>query len=65
MIEKIMSAKDKEILKTGEVESIDFKPRKGTFYWEKCEGCDEVVFLYGLKVINGKHYCISSSALKN
>ena len=61
MIGKIMSAEDEEILKIGEVESIDFKPQKGTYYWEKCEKCGEVVFSHGLKVINGRHYCIPCS----
>ncbi len=31
MVEKIMSAKDEEILKIGKVESIDFKPKKARF----------------------------------
>jgi len=63
MIEKIMSARDEEILKIGRVEDIDFKPKKGTFYWERCEKCNEVVFSHGLKVVNGKHYCIPCSEL--
>jgi len=64
MIEKIISVKDEKILKIGIVEDIDFKPKKGTFYWEKCEECHEVVFSHGLKVIEGKHYCIPCSTLK-
>jgi len=63
-IERIMHAKDAEILKTGDIEDINFKPKKGTFYWEKCERCDEVVFSHGLRVKNGKHYCIPCSALE-
>ena len=64
MIKRIMSAKDEDILKIGKLENVDFKPKKGTFYWEKCEKCDEVVFSHGLRVINGKHYCIPCSALE-
>ena len=64
MIERIMSAKDEEILRIGEVEDIDFKPKKGTFYWERCEKCKEVVFAHGIRVVNGKHHCIPCSALE-
>ncbi len=64
MIERIMSAKDEEILKIGEVEDIDFKPKKGTFYWERCEKCKEVVFAHGIRVVNDKHYCVPCSALE-
>jgi len=64
MIERIMSAKDEEILKMGKVEDIDFKPKKGTFYWGRCEKCKEVVFAHGIRVVNGKHYCIPCSALE-
>ena len=65
MIEKIMSAEDEEILKIGEVEYIDFKSQKGTYYWERCEKCKEVVFSHGLKVIRGKHYCIPCFKLES
>ena len=64
LIEKIMSARDDEILKIGEVEDVDFKPPKGTFYWERCSRCQEVVFAHGIKVIEGKHYCIPCSELE-
>ena len=64
MIGRIMSAKDEEILRIGEVEDIDFKPKKGTFYWERCEKCKEVVFAHGIRVVNGKHHCIPCSALE-
>ncbi|RLG19720.1 hypothetical protein DRN67_02010 [Candidatus Micrarchaeota archaeon] len=64
MIEKIMSAEDEEILKIEKVEDINFKPKKGTFYWKRCKKCDEVVFSHGLKTIKGKDYCIPCSVLE-
>ncbi len=64
LIEKIMSAKDEEILSIGEVVATEFESPKGTFYWERCEKCKEVVFAHGLRVLNGKHYCIPCSMLE-
>ncbi len=64
LIEKIMSISEEEILQVGEVEPIDFKPQKGTFYYERCAKCGEVVFAHGLRLVDGKYYCITCSGLE-
>ncbi|MCD6451277.1 MAG: formylmethanofuran dehydrogenase [Acidobacteria bacterium] len=61
LIEKIWNAPDEEILVVGDVFEIDFEPRKGTFEWSRCEKCGEVVFAHGLRVIEGKKFCLPCS----
>jgi formylmethanofuran dehydrogenase subunit E len=63
-IEKIASLPDEELVVTGEVFNIDFQPPKGTFEWHECEGCGEVVFAQGVRIVAGKHLCIPCSAYK-
>ncbi|SMH71202.1 protein of unknown function [Candidatus Nitrosotalea okcheonensis] len=46
-----------------EIENFGFKPKKGIFDLERCTKCSEVVFSTGLRVVNGKHYCIPCSGL--
>jgi len=58
LVEKITTLADEDMLKIEQVKDFDFKPKKGTFEWEKCTKCGEVVFSNGLKVADGKHYCI-------
>lgn len=62
-VEKIIVAEDDEILKIEEPRNIEFNPKKGTFDWEKCSNCGEIVFATGLRVVGGKHYCIPCSKL--
>jgi len=61
LIERIWNAPDEEILVVGDVFEIDFEPRKGTFEWSRCEKCGEVVFATGLRVIEGKKFCLPCS----
>jgi len=58
LVEKITTLADEDVLKIEQVKDFDFKPKKGTFEWEKCAKCGEVVFSNGLRVVDGKHYCI-------
>jgi len=58
LVEKITTLNDEDMLKIEQVKDFDFKPKKGTFEWEKCAKCGEVVFSNGLRVVDGKHYCI-------
>ncbi len=62
-VEKITTVEDSDILKMEEVKNFEFKPKKGTFDWEKCARCGEIVFVTGLRVVDGKHYCIPCSEL--
>ena len=62
-VEKITTIEDADILKIEEVKNFDFKPKKGTFDWERCSKCNEIVFATGLRVVDGKHYCIPCSEL--
>ena len=62
-VEKITTIEDADILKIEEVKNFDFKPKKGTFDWERCSKCNEIVFTTGLRVVDGKHYCIPCSEL--
>ncbi len=59
LIEKISEASDDEMLIVGKVHEVDFKSRKGTFEWQNCEDCGEVVFAHGLCFSKGKHLCIA------
>jgi len=61
MIERICSLPDEEILVVYDVHETDWQPRKGTFEWAACEKCGEVTFAHGLRVVGGKHTCISCS----
>ena len=61
LIERIWNAPDEEILVVGDVFEIDFEPKKGTFEWSRCEKCGEVVFATGLRVIEGKKFCLPCS----
>ncbi|MDE1818874.1 MAG: formylmethanofuran dehydrogenase [Thaumarchaeota archaeon] len=61
-IEKIATMEDGEMLKVEEIKNFDFKPKKGTFDWERCAK-GGVVFSTGLRVVNDKHYCIPWSEL--
>jgi len=63
LIEKIWSLPDEKILIVGNIFDVDFKPRKGTFEWYKCENCGEVVFAHGTRIKNGKKLCIPCSSL--
>ncbi|MDE1861359.1 MAG: formylmethanofuran dehydrogenase [Thaumarchaeota archaeon] len=62
-VAKVTTVGDDEILKIGEVADFGFKPVKGTYEWERCAMCGEIVFSTGLRVANGKHYCIPCSKL--
>ncbi|MGC1425155.1 MAG: FmdE family protein, partial [Nitrosotalea sp.] len=62
-VEKITTVEDADILKIEEVKNFEFKSKKGTFDWEKCARCGEIVFATGLRVVDGKHYCIPCSEL--
>lgn len=62
-VEKITTVEDADILKIEDVKNFEFKPKKGTFDWEKCSKCNEIVFSTGLRVVDGKHYCIPCSEL--
>jgi formylmethanofuran dehydrogenase subunit E len=62
-VEKITTIEDADILKIEEVKNFEFKLKKGTFDWEKCARCGEIVFATGLRVVDGKHYCIPCSEL--
>lgn len=62
-VEKITTIEDSDMLKIEEVKNFDFKSKKGTFDWERCSKCGEIVFSTGLRVVDGKHYCITCSEL--
>jgi len=61
LIEKIWNAPDEEILIISDIFSYDFKPKKGTFEWNICEDCGDIVFAHGIRIKNGKKLCISCS----
>lgn len=60
-VENILTIEDEDLLKIEEVKNFEFKPKKGTYEWERCSKCGEVVFSTGLRVIGGSHYCIPCS----
>jgi formylmethanofuran dehydrogenase subunit E len=61
MIKRVASLLDEELLVVGKVFDIDFQPRKGTFEWHECEGCGEVVFAPGVRIVGGRALCIPCS----
>jgi len=65
MIERIWSLPDEELLIVGEVHTVDWRPRKGTFEWQRCEKCGEVTFAHGLRVVGGRHLCLPCSGYEH
>jgi len=61
LVENIMNQPDDVLFRTSEVFEYDFKGKKGTFEWYECESCGEVVFVHGVRIINGKKLCIPCS----
>jgi len=61
MIENIMNQPDEILFKISDVLDYDFKGKKGTFEWQQCENCGEVVFAHGIRIKNGKNLCIPCS----
>jgi len=61
MIENIINQPDDILFKISDVFDYDFKSKKGTFEWQQCENCGEVVFAHGIRVKNGKNLCIPCS----
>ncbi len=58
LVDKIMNAKDEELLRISELFDYDFKPQKGTFEWYECERCGEVVFAHKVRIVDGKKLCV-------
>jgi formylmethanofuran dehydrogenase subunit E len=63
-VERIATLPDEELLVVGEVFDMDYQLRKGTFDWHECEGCGEVVFAHGVRIVSGKHLCIRCSGYR-
>ena len=59
LIENVMKQPDDVLFRTTDVFDIEYKKQKGTFDWDKCENCGEIVFSHGLRLKNGKKLCIS------
>ncbi len=58
IIENVMKQPDDILFKVGDVFDIELEKQKGTFDWEECEDCGEIVFSHGLRLKNGKKLCI-------
>jgi len=58
MIENIMAQPNDILFKISEVFSYELKGKKGTFEWQECENCGEVVFAHGIRIKNEKKLCI-------
>jgi len=61
MIENIMKQPDDVLFKISDVFDYDFKGKKGTFEWQQCENCGELVFAHGIRIKNSKNLCIPCS----
>ena len=58
MIENVMRQPDDVLFKVDDVFDIELEKQKGTFDWDECENCGEIVFAHGLRLKNGKKLCI-------
>jgi len=63
-VERIATLPDEELLVVGKVFDMDYQLRKGTFEWHECEGCGEVTFAHGVRIVGGKHLCIPCSGYR-
>ncbi|RKY08413.1 MAG: formylmethanofuran dehydrogenase [Planctomycetota bacterium] len=61
MIENIMAQPEEKLFKISDVFDYGFKGKKGTFEWQQCENCGELVFAHGIRIKNGKKLCIPCS----
>jgi len=58
LIKRILQADEKELFVVSTPKDCDFKPMRGTFYWQRCSDCGEVVFGDGLRVAADGALCI-------
>jgi len=61
MIARIVALPDEDLLTVGEVHTVEWTPKKGTFEWAECANCGEVTFAHGLRVAAGRRVCIPCS----
>ena len=58
LIERVWGAPPDVLFVVGPVRNVDFRRRKGTFNWYVCEGCGEVVFEHGVRLMDGRKLCL-------
>ncbi len=59
LIQNKIKQPDEVLFKISNVFDYDFKDKKGTFEWYQCQSCGEIVFAHGVRIKEGKKFCIS------
>ncbi len=58
LIENIMIQPDEVLFKISEIFDCNFQTEKGTFEWDECEECGEIVFAPGIRIKKGRKLCL-------